>query len=140
MFAQHPGLLCSPSATPVRMRGVGKWLGGDTARQMSQTNQRDVPHHVMSCSATKQRGGGLGRYAMFCSGTGWAPVSLGRWRVIGFISPVLFSFLSFFFHFSFTYQTIFIWTYEVFCFYSSFSPPPSHWGRGGELSVRLCGT
>jgi len=42
--------VCAPSASRL---GMGKNLGGDTAGTADPTDQRDIPHHMMLCSAIK---------------------------------------------------------------------------------------
>lgn len=71
----------SHSAPPVNRLGVRKRLGGDTTRQMTQTDQRDIPCHITSCFAMKKGEEGiLEGLAIFCSGTGWA--SVYPWEVV----------------------------------------------------------
>lgn len=58
-------------STPTMNRlGVWKRSGEDIARLMTQTNQKDIPCHMLS-SVQKRVSGGLAR---FCSGTFWTLV------------------------------------------------------------------
>lgn len=49
--------------------GVQKELGGTQPGQSIPADQRDIPHHMASCSAVKPGGRGAG---VCCSGTGSA--------------------------------------------------------------------
>lgn len=54
----------------VKRLGVGKRLGEDTTRQMTQTDQRATSYSLMSCSAIEWRGGEFNEVSTFSFGTG----------------------------------------------------------------------
>ena len=57
VLTQSQGLFCFSHHTPPASRlGVHKKLGGDTARTADPTDQREIPCHMMSCSAYKAKG------------------------------------------------------------------------------------
>lgn len=59
---------------PVNILGVHKRLGGYASRQMTLTNQGDIPCHMTSCSATKREKRGFREVSHLL---------LGNWLGIG---------------------------------------------------------
>lgn len=56
MFTEHQGLPRFLTLPPASRLWVGEEVGGDTAPQLTQFDQRDVALYVTSCSAIKSQG------------------------------------------------------------------------------------
>lgn len=118
--------------------GVCKRWGADTTGQMTWANQRDIPYHVQWRLAI--RGRKRFRKVSYLLLGNWLGISPhrggGKW-------VPLYRFFFFFFssfHFSFPYQTCFIFYLKLSCFYASFPSPLSHWKWVREgVSKQLCG-
>lgn len=110
--------------------GIDWGWGGDTTRQMSQTKQKDIPCHIMSCSATKWTGGYLGRWAIFFVAHGWASVHL--WEAVS----DCFGLVQFVFFLSSSTSLLIKQLSSCFC--SSFLLPLLHCWLEGDASEQFC--
>ena len=119
-------------------RGTRRWEGTQPG-QLTQTGQRNIPYHVMSCPVYKLRGVGL--VGDCCSGTNRASVS--EWWAIALCITCFVYSNSFFI--IFIIISIFFLSVLLNCLYLNpqvllffqFSPP-SHWGGGSEQVAAWC--
>lgn len=86
VFTQHQGLLsfslCLLSDPPQWLRGV-QGTGRHTARQVTQKNWRDIPCHIMSCSAINWRAVGFREVTQLLLRK-WLDIDHGWWWVAHF--------------------------------------------------------
>lgn len=133
-FAQHQGWFFLSLPTLKTDWGVCKRLGRDTTRQMSQRNQRGIPHCIKSSNKK-----GRGRLAPFCLETG--STSLTVWAGKQLPLHHLFCCILFLPYYFFTFYLFFlsqpISFYWFLLFLSSFSVPPGTQGKWAIVSVVL---
>lgn len=110
----------TPPAVSMSRLGLYKKLGGDTAGQLIQIDQRDIPCHVMSCSAVKLRQ--KKKMSFFFFLPCWPLLSKLCLEEVGShcLCNVLVEFVVVL---SFTFSGVFILTHKFSCICSSCSVP-----------------
>jgi len=90
VLAEHPGFPCFSLWPPESRVGRTRGREGTLPGQLAQTNTRDIPCHITTCSAAKARGSSS--QSSHRLGTGWALVCW--WRRVTAFASLVFSFPS----------------------------------------------